>query len=95
MNTALNFFLILSTLILAPKAYSSCVVAIPDDCPIGKVCAKFNEKGDTKCFGVPQVAPIIFDLPIDNATEVVCAQSGRFSTATHIYRNMKNKSILC
>jgi murein DD-endopeptidase MepM/ murein hydrolase activator NlpD len=37
---------------------------------------------------VPQVSPIIFDLPFDNATEVVCAQSGRFSTATHIYRNM-------
>ena len=46
MYTALNFFLILSTLILAPKAYSSCVVAIPDDCPTGKVCPKFNEKGE-------------------------------------------------
>jgi murein DD-endopeptidase MepM/ murein hydrolase activator NlpD len=57
-------------------------------CTTGKVCAKFNEKGDAKCFDVPQVAPIIFDLPFDNATEVVCAQSGRFSNATHIYRNM-------
>ena len=37
---------------------------------------------------MPQVAPIIFDLPFDNATEAVCAQSGRLSTATHIYRNM-------
>jgi hypothetical protein len=88
MYTALSFFLILSTLNLATMAYSSCVVAIPDDCPIGKVCAKFNEKGDAKCFDVPQVTPIIFDLPFDNATEVVCAQSGRFSTATHIYQNM-------
>jgi hypothetical protein len=64
------------------------VVAIPDDCPIGKVCAKFNDKGEAKCFDVPQVAPVIFDLPFDNATEVVCAQSVRFFIATHIYRNM-------
>ena len=70
MYTALNFFLILSTLILAPKAYSSCVVAIPDDCPTAKVSAKFNEKGEAKYFDVPQVAPIIFDIPFDNASEL-------------------------
>ncbi len=69
-------------------AHANCMVAIPDDCPVGKVCAKYNNAGDTQCFDVPAHAPIEFSLPFDAQTSVVCAQSGRFSAATHTFRNM-------
>ena len=79
------FFLLL---IISSQASGKCLVAIPDDCPEGKVCAKYNNQGNSQCFDIPQVAPIIFDLPFDKKSPVVCAQSGRFSTASHIFRNM-------
>jgi hypothetical protein len=83
-----SFILAYILLNLFSEAHGSCVVAIPDDCPIEQVCAKFNEKAESKCFDIPKIAPIIFDLPFDSSSEVICAQSGRFSSATHIYRNM-------
>lgn len=67
---------------------ASCFVGIPDDCPQGKVCAKYDNKGSTQCFDAPAVAPIIFELPFDIDTKVFCTQSGRISKATHTYRNM-------
>lgn len=73
---------------VASSAFAACVVAIPDDCPLQQVCAKYNEKGDSKCFDVPPLAPRTFDLPFDSSTEVICTQSSRYSSATHIYRNM-------
>lgn len=82
--------LLLMLLLILPlvNIHASCVVAIPDDCTSGQVCAKYNARGDSKCFDVPEKAPIVFDLPFDSETSVICAQSGRFSTASHIYRNM-------
>lgn len=83
-------FILVSTLVFSFLQHpaNACVVAIPDDCPEGQVCAKYNEKGESKCFKIPETSPIQFDLPFDSANEVICAQSGRFSTASHIYRNM-------
>jgi len=83
------FILFISILvIISTEVRSECVIAIPDDCPGGKVCAKFNEKGDSKCFDVPKHAPLQFDLPFPSNSKVICSQSGRFSSATHVYRNM-------
>lgn len=84
----LGIFLTLLFLSCYAGAKEACVVAIPDDCPDKMVCAKFNDKGDSKCFDIPAVAPAVFDLPFDLKTKVICAQSGRFSSASHIYRNM-------
>lgn len=75
-------------LFLFTETTQACVVAIPDDCEEGFVCAKYNSEGESKCFKIPESAPMVFELPFDSSTEVVCAQSGRFSNASHIYRNM-------
>jgi Peptidase family M23 len=72
----------------APNSYASCFVGVPDDCPDGKVCAKYNKAGDSKCVDTPKAAPIVFDLPFDEYSKVYCTQSGRLSTATHVYQNM-------
>jgi len=75
-------------LLVSARAFGDCYVGKPDDCPANKVCAKFNEKGESKCFDIEKVAPIVFDLPFDSRASVICTQSGRFSNATHTYHNM-------
>jgi murein DD-endopeptidase MepM/ murein hydrolase activator NlpD len=81
-------YIISTSIFFTSKIGANCVVAIPDDCMEGKVCAKFNSKGESKCFEVPKVSTVSFDLPFSKTSKVVCTQSGRFSSATHIYRNM-------
>lgn len=84
----LKIILFLNFFVFPLFAKENCVVANPDDCPKHQVCAKYNSKGDSKCFQVPEHAPLVFDLPFDSKTKVICAQSGRFSSASHIFRNM-------
>ena len=74
--------------VLTTDLYAKCFVGIPDDCPNGQVCAKFNAAGETKCFEKEKLAPIIFDLPFDARASVRCTQSGRHSKATHTWHNM-------
>lgn len=80
--------LVVCVSVLNAWSKENCVVAIPDDCPEGKVCAKYNSSGGTKCISIPDTAPLVFDLPVSSLDKVICSQSGRFSTATHSYINM-------
>jgi murein DD-endopeptidase MepM/ murein hydrolase activator NlpD len=66
---------------------ASCFVGIPDDCPSGKVCAMYNDKGDSDCFETFKSPRVVFDLPFDQNSKVICTQSGRATTATHRWRN--------
>jgi murein DD-endopeptidase MepM/ murein hydrolase activator NlpD len=68
-------------------SYGSCFVGIPDDCPSGKVCAMYNNKGDSECFEIQKAPAIVFDLPFDQISSVICTQSGRATMATHRWRN--------
>lgn len=80
-----SLFLFIAILLpISASSKEGCVVAIPDDCPKGKVCAKYNSRGETKCIEVPGVASIVFDLPISSSSNTICSQSGRFSMATHV-----------
>ena len=82
------FTLLLSSMALATVSIANCFVGIPDDCPTGKVCAKYNPAGDSRCVDIPKTAPMIFDLPFDESSIVFCTQSSRLSTATHVFQNM-------
>lgn len=61
-------------------AIANCHVGIPD----GKVCAKYDNKGNTSCFDVPKMSPIVFEFPFDKKTNVFCTQSGRTTLKVHI-----------
>jgi hypothetical protein len=78
---------LLTLLSLGKGGYSSCFVGIPDDCPSGKVCAMYNNKGDSNCFEIQSGPEVVFDLPFDQESPSICTQSGRVTTATHRWRN--------
>lgn len=87
------FFLLFASLASAASldrkvAQESCEVGNHNSCESGKICAKMDASGKTECIELHPEPEIVFLLPFDKNTEVICTQSPENAKGTHGFSNM-------